>query len=309
MIQFSNYPDKAIQRVINALNAQKSPDKIWQQPYEHDGKAYGRLCKLDGAEPSGIDLCEYAMDLSYEQSPIQPDLFKYLLPICLWAWKRILFGQAPREYGAFEEHFFPALIKQRAVYTILNHDEFESVEDFVIECLLDRIVQETRLCHNGSSTHNPVYAWFYALSAFSMVFPGIPKLWPNWWTMSHDGHAIAALQYISCLMYDEQDNPIFPPWTPTEGGGAPWLSETGCHFYEGGWRPENIEFLKSTLSVSYVEHGLQTAAKKLMQSPVHSEICSKLLNDWKEQHYRAECRIEQLPEVLSNVKVTEWPVR
>src|SRR5882762_1219255 len=72
-------------------------------------------------------------------------------------------------------------------------------------------------------------------------------LWNKWWILESKGRAIAALQYISCLMYEESANIIFAPWLATGGGGPPRLWDESMDVNNRAWHPANLRFLKSVL--------------------------------------------------------------
>jgi hypothetical protein len=294
------------QHIVDKLKVRDAPTQVWQEPYEHDGTAYERLCILNGHAPSGDDLYDYCMDLLYSPSKIQLDLFRYLLPICLSAWKDVLLGHAAREYAAFDEHFFPALVKRESLYKYLDVEELEVVQTFVVEAILERIREEKSLQHTGS--RDKVYSWFRAVTDFAIVFSDLDKLWMRWWQLSFDGYAIAALEYLSCLMYEDDCNPIFGPWTTENGGGPPPLNESGCNFHQVGWRPENIDLLLSTLTPTYLERGMRMAVNRLEQFLEHRAVCTKMSTDWSAQLYLVEWRLKQLPELLANSDLHDWPL-
>jgi hypothetical protein len=71
--------------LIRALYAHEPPHRIWQQPFKDDPSRLKQLLHLRGTGRSYMDLCLYAEYM--QSSPLQPDLFRYLLPICLEAWR------------------------------------------------------------------------------------------------------------------------------------------------------------------------------------------------------------------------------
>jgi hypothetical protein len=91
------------------------------------------------------------------------------------------------------------------------------------------------------------YRWFDNLGSFATVFPGLGRLWSSWWDLSSEGRAIGALQYLSCLMYEEMSNPVFAAWTPTNGGGSPELWRDSMVVNNYPWDPQNVSFLRSML--------------------------------------------------------------
>jgi hypothetical protein len=293
-------------RMVKALRAQDPPKRIWQKPFDDDPSHYKRLCNLKGAAPSGTDLVDYAHDMLYEQSPLQPDLFRYLLPICLGVWQKDLLTNGRSGYGGFVEYFWAAL----AAPTVLQHlnpSEYAEVETFMTAALLDRIGQENSLSFSGMGA-SP-YTWFYALGSFCVVFPALPPLWKNWWEMTTPGQAYAGLQYLSCLLYENDRNPIFSPWTPVGGGGPPVLWETEGHIYEQGWRAENVAYLQATLTTSFIEDRLRYATR-MVKDIVQSPVPQQMLEDFPAQETLLEMRIAELPSLLlaSPMGVLDWSV-
>ena len=69
-----------------------------------------------------------------------------------------------------------------------------------------------------------------------MILPDIPQLWTAWWSLSSVGRAVAVVQYASCPLYGETDNPVFAAWTRDGGGGPPPLWEFAGHLYTHRWQ-------------------------------------------------------------------------
>ena len=293
-------------RLVKALKAQKPPKWIWQKPFDYDPSHFKRLCSLNGAEPAGTDLVDYANDMRYEQSPLQPDLFRYLMPICMDVWHKDLLANGRSRYGGFVEHFWAALA-EHTVLGHLNQSEYDEVQTFMTAALLDRIDRENRLEFSGMGA-SP-YTWFYALGSFCVVFPALPPLWKIWWEMTTPGQACAGLQYLSCLLYENYRNPIFAPWTPVGGGGPPALWEIEGHIYEHGWRAENVAYVKATLTTAYIEDRLRCAARTL-KDVVQSPVPQQMLNDFVTQSTLLELRLAELPSLLleSPMGVLDWSV-
>jgi len=292
----------SIDEVLRVLKSPKAPAEIWQESYDRDSKVYGRLCNLSGAEPQAADLCDYSHDMLY--LPLQPDLFRHLLPICLRAWRKDLFDEGSN-YCGFVEHFSTALATRLILEENLTADQYKSVMEYMLNSVLDRMDQEEGLQFAGMGARP--YRWVHALGSFAVTFPFLHRLWESWWSMSTTGHALAVLQYISCLMYEDDRNPIFSPWTPVAGGGPPALYETDGHIYDRGWRPENISFLEDTLSTVYLETKL-TEAAKVVRDQVSGDVPAKMIAEFGAQRVLLESRIEQLPILLSKpiLEVSGW---
>lgn len=285
----------SLEDVVSALGVREPPHRIWQQPFDYDPSHLRKLCLLDGSLPAGADVVTYAHDLRYEE--LQPDLLRFLLPVCLQAWRSYLFATGSSPYGGFVEHFSPALAARSDLLDIL--------EKFMSDSILDRMDEETAL-HFAGMGASP-YKWFYALGSFAVIFAGLEPLWTQWWRMETPGHAHAALQWASHLMYEDGQNPIFSPWTPLGGGGPPGLTETDGHIYDRGWRPENITFLQATLSVEYFHIRLLRALQVLGDDP--SGVPQKMASDFDLQKTLLALRIQQLPAMLAQppmMGLPEW---
>lgn len=291
--------------LINALHAKEPPRHIWQEPFDGDPAYFSRLCNLKGSTPRESDLIDYQHDLCYA-SPLQPDLFRYLLPICLEIWRKDLLTNSQSGYGGFIEHFWAALANRPLLQENLTTSEYAAVVIFMTNALLDRIDQENSLSFSGMGA--APYTWFSALSSYCVVFPTLAPLWKYWWEMTNLGQACAVLQYLSCLLYEKDRNPIFSPWTPKEGGGPPSLWAPEGHIFDLGWRTDNIAFLQATLTVDYIESSLRLAAQKVKEV-VESAVPQQMLNDFDAQKPLLALRLEELPRLLSTAsEVQDWTI-
>jgi hypothetical protein len=290
----------SLQAVSNALKSSRVPKTIHQQPFDYDPGHYQRLCHLEGNRPSPADLIDYALDMTYME--IQPDLLRHLMPMLLEAWRQDLFEGEVAKFGGFVEYFWPALLRGKALHGCLSDTERHGVARFMRDTILDRLDAEDSLAFSGMRA-SP-YGWIYSLASFGVVFADIESLWTEWWQMKTSGHAIAAFQYASALLYEEDKNPVFAPWTQDKGGGPPCLWECGCHIYGAGWREENLQFLRRILSVEYIEQRLR-AAQGMIKSAGPSSVATRMLADLPAQAALLALRIEQLPALLTNMSHVE----
>jgi hypothetical protein len=238
---------------------------------------------------------------------LQPDLFHYLLPICLQAWRQDLLANGQSDYGSFVENFWAALANKPVLQANLTAREYNAVETFMADTILDCIDQENSLRFSGMSAS--AYTWMSALSSFAVVFATLARLWNNWWKLTTPGQACAALQYLSCLLYENDQNPIFAPWTPTGGGGPPVLWETAGFIDERSWRQENVAFLETSLTPNYVQGKLQQAAQTL-QGVVESDVPQQMIRDFEAQKTLLEIRLAELPSLLlvSPLEHPDWTI-
>lgn len=262
-----------------------------------------RICCLnDDSKVSPNDLIEYIHDLLYS-GEIQKDLFKFLLPKCLLAWREYLVDNN-QSYGGYAEYLLSFLAKKELYSVILSDTEYTAIATFYAKSLLDRMSSESKLSHQGMD--GTPYRWFYALSSYCVIFSDLESFWNEWWVMKKSGHAVCVLQYISCIMYAEEANPIFKPWTKEYGGGAPTLWEWEGHIYGAKWEPRNIEFLKSTLTKEYIYNHLKEA-NQFLDDEQNKRVGQKMLDDFNLQEKFLLHRINRLLEIVSkSVDAITW---
>ena len=115
------------------------------------------------------------------------------------------------------------------------------------QTILEEVDDQLGLAYQGSKARP--YRWIGALTTYGVLLPDVDRVWSAWWSLDTVGRSIAAVQYISCLIYPENENPVFAPWTPNGGGGPPCLWGFEGHLYTHRWLEPNVTFLKGALNV------------------------------------------------------------
>ena len=269
------------------------PSTITQAAYDSDDGHLERLVRLrPGERAQSGDLWDYTQDLRY--ADIQRELFLYLLPVCLQAWHDDLRGA--RGYGGFVENFYPVLADRHVFATHLTQKQTAAVSEFMRHSILEEIDDQRGLAHKGVNARP--YRWIHALTTFGVLLPDIESLWGPWWALSTIGRAVSSVQYISALMYPDEANPVFAPWTPNEGGGPPSLWEFEGHLYTHRWLEPNIECLRRTLNLSAVTDVLSRAVRELAGEPEH-EVVSQMLAEVPTRTEVLAARCTELPILLA----------
>lgn len=282
-----------IQDVIFAFGQPSLPSAITHKPFDYDTSHYERLCRSN-AKPDPVDLYSYADDLMYQE--IQTELLLFLLPVCLSAWQADLMASHESEYAGFVEQFSAALAKHAGFQHLLSPPHRRAVSKFMRYAILDKIDLERELAFSGMRA-SP-YSWIYTIGTFGTAFPEISDLWEEWWSCPTIGRACGVLQYTSVLMYPDNKNPIFSPWTTDAGGGAPALWETDGHIFDQSWLPENVEFMRAILTPNYVRNSISKAAS-ILRAESGSLIPQMMIADFDSASTFVELRIEELIQYLS----------
>jgi hypothetical protein len=282
------------------------PEEITQEVFEADPAHLRRLVRLRPNERAERDdLFEYMHALNYTEG-IQTSLFVYLLPICLEMWRNDLRG-IDNSYGGVIEYFWPVLANRKVFELHLTPKQTDTVSEFMRQAILEEIDDQRGLEYQGMRARP--YRWFGALTTYGVILPDIERLWTAWWSMDTVGRAVAAVQYISCLIYSEYENPIFAPWTPNGGGGPPCLWGFEGHLYTHRWLEPNVAFLRRVLNVGNIEAVLARATERLVDQTEHDAawvvqadvpLCAATLG----------ARCQELPRLLETTQVPgrsfEW---
>jgi len=286
--------------------ASSPPTQITQEPFDSSHKHLKTLVRLhpgDRAEPG--DLWEYTQDLLYS-SEIQGPLLTYLLPFCLEAWRDDLRG-THSGYGGFVEYFYPVLANRHVFDEYLTPTQTMAVSEFMRESILEEINAQRGLTFKGTDARP--YRWITALATYGVLLPDVDQLWTGWWSIDTVGRAVSTVQYVSCLMYPEDENPVFAPWTPDRGGGPPCLWEFGGHLYEHRWLDPNIRFLQQILNPNEVDVALTGAIERLVGLPEQG-VAAEVQSDIPLCAETLAARCTQLPRLLETKqvpgKLLEW---
>jgi len=292
-------------KLHRTLGVTRPPEKITQEAFEGNDRHLRRLVRLrPGERADADDLWEYIHDL--RNTDIQGPLLVYLLPFCLQAWREDLRG-IEDEYGGAIEYFYPVLADRHIFDTHLTPKQSAVVSEFMRQTILEEIDDQRGLAFQGSRTRP--YRWFRALTTYGVLRPDLDRLWAAWWTLNSVGRSIAAVQYISCLMYSENENPVFAPWTPDRGGGPPCLWEFEGHLYEHRWQEPNVNFLKGILTVQRVGEVLVQAVERLVGQPEH-DAAAAVQEDFPLCAETLVARCAELPQLLGTTQYSttmlEW---
>jgi hypothetical protein len=280
------------------------PDEITQEAFEGNDRHLRRLVRLKPGERARTeDLWEYLHDL--RNTEVQIPLLAYLLPFCLDLWRQDLRGVDG--YGGFVEYFYPTLADRGVFDKHLTSKQSQAVSEFMRRTILEEIDDQRGLSYHGSRTRP--YRWIRALTSFGVLLPEVDKLWAAWWSPDTVGRAVAAVQYISCLMYPENENPVFAPWTPNGGGGPPCLWEFEGHLYTHRWLEPNVMFLKRVLNVPAVSEVLSRAVDRLTGQP-EFEKAKLVQDDLPLLTDTLQARCAELPRLLETIqepsRLFEW---
>lgn len=260
---------RAIREQCRALFGDPAaPEQVWEHEFDHDDAALRQLGRKDWREIGADELARcYLLNLVYVE-PLQPDLFRYLFPLCLACWHDTL---TDRDAHPFED-WQRALRRPHLFDAMMTPAQAQAVHAFILDSLLARLDRERGFVYEGSRT--PAYAWLGQISALGAGLPLIEPLWQRWWTVDTPGKAVSALMYLSALIYLDGENPIFGAWTRQHGGGGPYLAEAG----DEAWLPRNLDALRRQLTLDQVLAVTAASARRLRAEP-ESVLAARIAAD------------------------------
>jgi hypothetical protein len=289
-------------RVRRILGNPQPPRTVEQRQFDYFDEALCRLARTPHDQIDFSDLWYYHHDLAYVE--LQPDLFDYLFPACLMDWHRSLMANQPCSHGDSEFHY--GLHRGQVLEKMMGPDRRQAVHEFFRDSFSDRLDGERGFVYSASET--PAYGWIGRFNSLGLIMPRIDLLWDAWWSLNTPGRAVAALQYCSDLMYFEDENPLFPAWRKEHGGGGPCIWTNDSRIYDTGWIDCNLDFLRTSLSVAFVNDGVARAAVRLAGEP-EWEMARRLEADLPDRQELLELRVAELPTLLGkDPSVNGWSV-
>lgn len=286
------------ERMRGVLGDAPKPTTVWQKQFDGDDETLRRLAQLNWDEAPEEDLWCYIHDLTYVE--LQPDLFRHVFPRCLKFWYETLLRSESAERG--DADFHRALIRGEIATKMMSSDERRRLFAFFVDGLLDRIDEERDFAYKRPGAASQ--AWIGRFNTLGIVAPVIPEIWSAWWSLASRGQAIAAIKYASGLIYLKGENPIYLPWTPDEGGGGPYLTESDAGIFDEPWLSSNLSFLRGQLSRDYVVERTAAAAAALNGSP-EADVARRVADDAQTRGDIVALRIDDLLANLARSKLAQ----
>ena len=179
------------------------PQVVTEHQFDDFDEALQKLAETPWDEIQDTDLWYYIHDLSY--MALQPDLFAYLFPVCLNLWYNSLMRNEDCAVGDAEFH--SALHHGQILEKQVTPDQRDQIYSFFHDGFLDRLDQERGFV--ASKRQIPAQSWIRRFNSLGLVTPLIERIWHSWWRLESPGQAVSALIYLSSLIYDDRENPVF----------------------------------------------------------------------------------------------------
>lgn len=268
------------------------PERVWEQAFDHDNEPLKRLASTPYQQIDFSLLCDYYHDLAYVR--LQPDLFKYLFPVCLMDWHLSLMRNEPCMHGDAEFHH--GVLRGAVFERMLTPGQRQQVFEFLRDSFLERLdaEQEPRPQFQVAD-----YGWLGRFNSIGQVVPAIDLFWTPWWEAETPGRACCVLKYCSALAYFAADNPLRDLGTavPADWDLILWVSDSWI--YEHGWLDVNVAFVQRTLTADSVLAAIDRAAERL-RGTAAEELARRVAADAADNRELLESRVAELPTRLAD---------
>ena len=279
----------------------KPVEHVWQHQFDYDDGKLKELALTKLEEIDFGDMWYYHHDLAYME--LQPELFKYLFPVCLMDWHQSLLANDSCSHGDSEFHY--GIIHGNVLDKMLTPTRRNAVNQVFVDSMLFRLHQERFL--QWDHRRSTAYGWILRLNSLGLFFDQLPDIWRQWWKVESVGHALCIMEYCSALMYFYFDNPVIPQvegWTR----GGPYLGGSDSHVHDRGWSEPNIEFLRGFLTINRVKEAV-TKAKDVLRDQPEGPLAGKMCGDLEESNDLIASRIDELPSILASGDcMKDWTV-
>jgi hypothetical protein len=225
---------------------------------------------------------------------------KYLLPGILNLWQKELYVINSHYIDSCHEEF----TRTKLFIEHLDQRHKQASYDFIENVFIERCKIEGIKPIQRSSTHS-LYSHLASLGTFSEL---IPIIWPKLWSQNTIELFPFQLQYITLLLFDKKDNPIFKPWTTNEGGGPPTLLDYSSLGHDEKWLDCNIEYLSKNLNYNFIEEALNNIVESKEEDL--SVFAKKLLQKLNIEKNKLDYRCSRIIEIYSTpgggIPITSW---
>lgn len=293
----NSYYDRERVKQIQAIFGHPTPPKVvTERQFDDFQEELVRLSQTPWHLIKEEDYWYYLMDLCYRE--LQQDLFDYLFPGFLVIWWE---GQLSRKGGpASEGDFYRALWQGELLTKMMPLARRQAVMQWMVDAYLEGVDAwggELSVTYqpNGPDNLQGPLNHFHALGQTVQITRPILKKLLEVTTV---GRAQWWLVFGSGLVWNENECPAIPPWTPTQGGGGVYIMQSAAEIYDKAYLPENFEAFEEVLSYDQVAELVRQSHELLSTSP-HGDWAFQTWREIQNQPERITRRLERFKELLT----------
>lgn len=237
------------------------------------------------------DYWHYLLDLCY--GDLQQDLFDHLFPAFLIRWWE---GQLNRLGGPESEcDFYRAIDHGQVLAKMMSESRRQQVLAWITEAYIEGVdawSNKLSMAYNSQGP-NDLHGPLWSFNALGQSVPVTQAILQRLGDVSTIGRAQWWLVFATGVIWNENECPAVPEWTPDRGGGGVYITESAASIFDHGFLRENLEAFESFLSYRKVTNMLERSAD-LMPSFPHSDWARATWEECLSRPQRVEARLSNL---------------
>ncbi len=255
----SYYDRKFVREMQRIFSFPRAPERVTQVPLDGDGAEYKTLIKKQWHQIGRDDWWNFLNDMCYVDE-LQQELFDFLFPCFLITWRD---GLAARDYAPeSESDLFKAIRKGNILEKMMDPARRELVEAWITDAFCSQVDTLNPEDIESTSKRNDCRDFFlYMFNAIGQVIPIVGPILKRIGDAKSPGRARYWLVLATGLCYPVDRAPWVAPWTPNEGGGGVYLTESHAALYDFGFMEVNMERYREFLTIERLRSLLEEAAQ------------------------------------------------
>jgi hypothetical protein len=271
------------------------PRRVRQKQFDGAQADLIRTAAKPWHELDQLDYWRYLNDLCYVD--LQQDLFDYLFPGFLVRWWE---GQLNRLGGpGGVPDIYQAIDHGQLLARMMNEPRRQQVQDWMSDAYIEGV---DAWSNNLSVVYNPegpddLHGPLSSFHALGLSVPVTRVILRRLGEVSTIGRAQWWLVFATGIIWNENECPAVPKWTPDGGGGGVYLTATDASIYKHGYLGENLDAIKAFLDYDRLIQMIERSAEQIPSRP-HGDWARVTREECLAQPQRVEARITNLINLL-----------
>lgn len=265
------YKRPMVARLQEIFDHPAPPVRVTEQQFDEVQEALVRTAAKAWHEIGHGDFWQYLMDLAYVD--LQQDLFDHLFPAFLICWWE---GQLSRFGGPESEcDFYYAIDRGQVLVKMMKATRRKAVLEWMLDAYMDGVDHwdSNLFAPYDSNGPNNLHGPLWSFNALGQSFPILEDILSRLGDVSNLGRARWWLVFASGLVWNENECPWVPAWSPSDGGGGVYIAESGASIFDHGFLADNLRAITAFFTYPNLKGVISATAEQLRGSPYEAWSC------------------------------------